>query len=114
MSIAGRYQSRVYFYNTDPLYAQYFRDRDVPYIAMFRTPVLYYPTKEQLSNLNVERVVWSVGSSYQKLASQYYGDPTLWWVIGWFNKKPAEFMMKVGDIVNIPSPLEKILGIYGV
>tara|TARA_R100000664_G_C2643762_1_gene67550 strand:- start:35 stop:379 length:345 start_codon:yes stop_codon:yes gene_type:complete len=114
MAIAGRYQSRLYFYNTDPLYAHYFRDRGVPYISMFTTPILSYPSKDQVSNLTIERVVWAVGSSYQKLASQYYGDATLWWVIGWFNKKPAEFMMKAGDIVHIPLPIDKILGYYRV
>jgi len=114
MATAGRYQSRSYFYNSDPLYARYFEDRDVPFISMYITPVLYYPSTREISDLVVETVVWRVGSSYQKLASQYYGDPTLWWVIGWFNKKPAEFMMKVGQTVLVPLPVEKILGYYGV
>jgi hypothetical protein len=37
----------------------------------------------------------------------------MWWVIGWFNKKPAESDLKIGDKVLIPMPLEKILEYYG-
>ena len=114
MAIATRYQSRTYFHNNDPLYIEYLSDRDVPYISMFTTPVLNYPTSKQISDMIIESEIWAVGSSYQKLAYQYYGDPELWWVIGWFNKKPAEFMMKIGDIVSIPLPIEKILGYYQV
>jgi hypothetical protein len=114
MSIARRNQSRPYFDNVDPLYEQYFIDRNIPYIRMFTTPVLKYPTASEISEMVVETTIWAVGSSYQKLADQYYGDSELWWVIGWFNKKPAEFMMKVGDIVRIPLPIDKILGYYEV
>jgi hypothetical protein len=114
MAFVSRYQSRTYFRNIDSLYQEKLRNRDLPFIKMFTTPVLTYPSAEQISNLVVQKEIWAIGSSYSKLASQYYGDAELWWVIGWFNKKPTEFLMSVGDTVSIPLPLERILGYYGV
>tara|TARA_R110002020_G_scaffold48694_9_gene138767 strand:- start:271 stop:516 length:246 start_codon:yes stop_codon:yes gene_type:complete len=81
---------------------------------MYTTPALGYPTVKQIGTLVIESRIWAIGSSYAKLAHEFYGDSELWWVIAWFNKKPAEFMMKVGDIVSIPTPVERVLGYYGV
>ena len=114
MAFVSRYQSRTYFRNIDPLYAEKIRDRDRSNISMYTTPSLGYPTEEEIGTLISETRVWAIGSSYSKLAYEFYGDPELWWIIGWFNKKPAEFMVKVGDIISIPMPLEKVLGYYGV
>ena len=68
-----------------------------------------YPTVEQAGNLTFINHVWKQGDRYFKLASEYYGDPTLWWVIAWFNKKPTESHVKLGDIIQIPMPLETVL-----
>ena len=57
--------------------------------------------------------MWKIGDRYWKYAAKYYDNPQMWWVIGWFNKKPAESDLKIGDKVLIPMPLEKILEYYG-
>ena len=55
----------------------------------------------------------SYNSSAFKLASKYYDDPTMWWVIAFYNQKPTEFHLKLGDLVYIPVPLETVLFYIG-
>jgi hypothetical protein len=110
----SRYDLREQFVNDKSLYDSFFKERGIKYFLQYDTPRLRYPTKEEIRTLNVIQKIWSYGDSYQKYASEFYGDPEFWWVIGWFNKKPAEFMFKRGQTVYIPSPLEYILDYYGV
>ena len=86
--------------------------RFVNKIEHFDTPILRYPTQEEIGELDFEEVVWTVGSSYAKLASDYYGQPELWWVIAWFNKKPMDTEVNLGDLILVPLPIEKILTLY--
>jgi len=55
-----------------------------------------------------------VGDRYFKLAHRFYGDSKLWWVIAWFNKKPTESHVDVGDLILIPTDLYQILNIFDV
>ena len=48
------------------------------------------------------RHVWSKTDKLHKLAEQYYGDNTYWWVIAMFNKKPTDAHYSIGDITYIP------------
>jgi len=57
---------------------------------------------------------WTVGDHYWKLASKYYGDPSAWWVIGWFNQKPTEAHVKTGNLVLIPTSLEDVYRFLGI
>ena len=43
------------------------------------------------------------------MAAKHYGDPKLWWVVAWYNKRPTDAHYNIGDKVFIPKPLEKIL-----
>ena len=58
--------------------------------------------------------IWKVGDRFHKLAEQHYGDPTLWWIIAWFNRTPTEHHLRLGDNLQIPLPLERIIGILDV
>ncbi len=52
---------------------------------------------------------WKVGSKLYKLATRYYGDQDLWWVIGYYNNKPIDTEWEVGDEILIPTPVSVIL-----
>ena len=54
------------------------------------------------------------GDRLDLLANQYYGDPKLWWTIGWFNGKPTEATLKPGDVIYIPRPVSKLLTFLGM
>jgi hypothetical protein len=85
------------------------------YIRYYATKTISYPTDEQLQDLEgYEYRVWSAGDTYQALASLYYGDPTLWWIIATINQKPTEFHLKVGDVLLIPTGLSDALSLVGV
>ena len=111
---SSRYDLREEFVNSNSLYKSFFDERGVKHVWQYDTPRLRYPSQEEIRTLNIIQRVWTYGDSYQKYASEFYGDPEFWWVIAWFNKKPAEFMFKRGQTVFIPSPLEYILDYYGV
>ena len=46
--------------------------------------------------------VWGKGDRLYKLAREYYGDKSIFWLIGLFNKKPTDAHYNYGDVVLIP------------
>jgi hypothetical protein len=80
-------------------------------ITQYDTAVFRYPTTEEIAELQIVEVIWASNSRLYKMANQYYNDPALWWVIAMFNQKPTEAHFKLGEIVYIPLPLEKVLRI---
>lgn len=47
--------------------------------------------------------LYSLGDRLDKLAYEYYGDETLWWVFLECNKLRTECDIKIGDTLIIPS-----------
>jgi hypothetical protein len=86
--------------------------RQINKITFYETSTINNLTSEQISFLNFEQHVWSFGDKYWKLASTYYNDPNYWWVIAWFNEKPTEASVKIGDIIYVPKPLSVVLGFF--
>ena len=108
----SRYDGRVVFKNQDESYAQIFEERQVPYIRHYGTPRMLVPNVRQRRDLTRINHIWKVGDRFYKLASSYYSNPQYWWVIAQYNKRPTESDLTPGDLVDIPLPLEKILGFY--
>ena len=108
-----RYDDRTILTNDLEEYQKVFEHRGVKQIRQYNTPILHYPTVNEIRTLQRVQHIWTVGDRYYKLASTYYGMPTYWWVIAQYNKKPTESQLSPGDVVYIPIPLEKILGYYG-
>ena len=46
---------------------------------------------------------------YGLLAAEHYGNPKYWWVIAWYNQRPTENMLNLGNTIIIPKPLEVVL-----
>ena len=70
--------------------------------------------RKKVGSLQNIKVRWGATSKLYNLAAQHYGDPTYWWVIAWYNKKPTEADFNVGDIIYVPLPLEEALEYFGV
>lgn len=106
----GRYDGRKAVTNAHPLYQEMLEKRGISRVTMYTSPYLNYPSPEQISN-TIKRVghLWKVGDRYWKLANEFYGDSRLWWVIAWFNKKPTESHVKLGDRIQIPLPLSTVM-----
>ena len=110
----SRYDDRIAVINKHDRYKEFFQERGVNYIRHFNSPVLRHPTEKEIANLNVLGHVWVVGDSFYKLADTHYGDSRFWWVLAWFNQKPTEAHVDLGEIVYVPLPLDRVLSYMDV
>jgi nucleoid-associated protein YgaU len=106
----SRYDSKRPKVNTTDVYEELREERGVSKITHYQTANLTHPTVEQRRQLERIGHIWKVGDRFYKLAHAHYGDTRYWWVIAWYNKKPTESHIKIGDTIKIPHPLHKVLG----
>jgi|TARA_R100000479_G_C6247156_1_gene150994 nucleoid-associated protein YgaU len=110
-----RYTDRDIIANDDEQYRrQFYKSKDLRVLSHYETAEMVYPTPEEIQELDIVTVTWSTGTRLFKLANQFYGDPNLWWVIGFFNQKPTDAHYKIGDVISIPTPIERVLRIIKV
>lgn len=109
-----RYSKTRIFTNDYIEYKPLFENRGLQYIRQFATNTLLYPTEEDIAEFKVDRYMWKIGDAMWRYAAQHYGRANLWWVIAHFNQKPTDHHFKVGDIVYIPSPLDRVFRSYGL
>ena len=112
--MASRYDLRRTAVNENSMYDNVFKNRGINHVTQYRTGTLKYPTAKEIGNLTVVVHTWRRGDHYYKLANEYYGNSTYWWVIAHFNQKPLESDVAFGDLVRVPTPLETVLTYYGV
>ena len=106
----GRYNSRTLLRNQTEFYKEIFEKRGLKGIRHYNTPNMKYPTGKEIAD-SIERIphLWKTGDAYWKLAQKYYGDAQMWWVIAWFNKKPTESHVEMGDTIQIPTPITTVM-----
>tara|TARA_R100000808_G_C2155445_1_gene167961 strand:- start:10825 stop:11163 length:339 start_codon:yes stop_codon:yes gene_type:complete len=105
----SRYKNTTIKVNNWELYKKLRKERGIPGgITQYNLTKLPKLTVEDVSTVNSVGHVWSTGDRLYKLASQHYGDPKLWWIIAWYNNKPTEGHLAIGEIIQIPLPLEHI------
>ena len=105
----SRFNKRRVFANRADLYDQMAEERGVKYFRQMESPNFRYPKPSEIRNLNIHKHIWKSGDKFYKLAHEFYGDSTLWWVIAWYNKTPTESHLTAGDLVSIPTPVQKLL-----
>jgi len=86
-------------------------ERGIPQLPV---NTLEYPTLDDAVDFEIASKVWSQGDRFYKLAAKYYGSPQYWWVIAYYNKTPTEQHVNLGDIVEIPLPLDQVLTTFGL
>jgi nucleoid-associated protein YgaU len=96
--------------NKDSIYEAFFARTGTTSIehmglAFFGNPRDY----EFLKDIKKLNHIFSVGDSLSKIAFRHYGDSRYWWVLAWFNAKPTDFHCEIGDIIEIPLPLEEVI-----
>jgi len=109
--MTSRYAGRKVGLNNLIQYQEIFKEKGVKFIRQYFSPNLKHPTVDEVVSLRRLGHIWSIGDRFYKLAYEYYGDSTLWWVIAWYNQTPTESHVKLGDVLEIPMPLDKILAI---
>jgi hypothetical protein len=110
----GRYNNREVVNNNSDRYKEIRDERNILVLRQYTTPALKHPTSIDIQNITIRNEVWKTGSKLFKIAKKYYGSPKLWWIIAWYNQKPTEAHFQVGDIVEVPTPLEEIIRILEV
>lgn len=111
-----RYRKSSIFFNSDPDFRKAFKKRygKLDELKQLETLHLNYPSFQQISNFDYANHIWTLGDRYYKLAYEYYGSSEYWWVIAWFNKKPTEQHLNLGDLVKVPMPLADVLTSLGL
>lgn len=104
----SRYGLRKQRENTNALYSSKLEDRGIKKLTHYTAPKFSVLTDEVIGTIDVQFVYWSISTRFYKLAAEYYGDPTLWWVIAYFNKKPTDFHAKIGELIYVPTQWEVV------
>ena len=109
----SRYKENKILQNNAVEYKDAFINRGVTQITHYSFEKLKALKVEDIRNIDVVRHTWQSGDRYFKLAARYYNDPSYWWIIAYFNNKPLETDVSVGDTLLIPVPLSYILSALG-
>ncbi len=112
--MTSRYAGTSIGINDLEQYQQILKEKGVKFIRQYFSPNLRHPTVEDVMELELIGHTWALGDRFYKLAYKYYGDSTLWWVIAWYNQTPTEAQVDIGDTLQVPLPLDKVLRMLGV
>lgn len=112
--MTSRYEGREKVINDHESYRSLIKKKGLKFLNQYSTPELRYPTEDEISDLDLVGHTWQIGDRFYKLAFEYYGDSTLWWILAWFNRTPTEQHIKIGETIYIPLPLEEVLQLLGV
>jgi len=105
----SRYKNTTVKINDLELYKKQRKERGIPGgLTQYNLTHLPRLTIEEVSTIKSVGHIWKTGDRLYKLASEYYNDPTLWWIIAWYNNKPTEGHLKMGELIQIPLPLEHV------
>jgi len=105
----SRYRRVQTLQNNADEYSEILEDRGVKHIHHFSFNKFKSIKLKDVPSLQMEVHIWAASDRYYKLADQYYGDSTYWWVIALFNNKPLESDVLLGHRILIPMPLEMII-----
>lgn len=107
-----RTDDRLIVNNRHNLYKRKLKDRGLKSFRHFLSPRFRNVTEEDLQDIETVEILWHPGDRLYKLSHRYYGDPTYWWIIAWFNEKPTDAHFEPGDPVVVPLPLDHMIGLF--
>ena len=98
------------FENKSDLYNDFLKRAGFTSVEHYAIILLGDPRLEDfLRKIRKRKHIYSTGDRLSKIAHKHYGDSRYWWVLAWFNGKPTDFHCKIGDIIEIPMPLDAVL-----
>ena len=110
----ARYLNRQIIKNDTEQYRSFRDERGVKHIRHYSSPDIIFPTEEQIKSLDIKGHIWTFGDRLYKLATTYYSDPKLWWVIALYNNKPTESHIEIGENIYIPLPAEEAISLIRI
>ena len=105
----SRYNKNIIVRTSEKEYEDILNRRGVSYIAHYSFKNFKVLKNRDLLGVDIINHTWERSDRFSKLSSQYYNDPTYWWVIAYFNNLPLETDAEIGQTIEIPVPLEYIL-----
>ena len=105
----SRYVNKRVFKTIDSNTNKLLKSREIPSARILETFNIRPLSDEERKKFQTRTIVWQRRTRLFKLAYEFYGDPTLWWVIAWFNQRPTDADYSPGDQVLIPFPLEEVI-----
>ena len=109
----SRYNNSPIIKNIAAEYNDFFDKRGVPYITQISFDKFKEMKISDTPGVQFEKHQWTSSDRFYKMAHQYYGDPTYWWVIAFWNHLPLESDVKLGQTLIVPMPIERILKAIG-
>ena len=109
--MSSRYNGRRKKVTNEKMYKELLDSRGLKRIEHHITPKLNHPTIEQREDMAQKIHIWREGDRFYKLAHEHYGDSRYWWVIAWWNLRPTEAHVKIGEGLRIPEPLNAVMSI---
>jgi len=109
---SGRYTNRITRFNRAQVYDDLRHRRGAKQIKQYLTQQLHTLTAAERSQITTVQHIWTTGDRFYKLAHQYYSDSEYWWIIGWYNQLPTENHVKLGQVIMIPFPPDRLASMY--
>lgn len=106
--MTSRYQQRPTKVSRSNEDDKILKKRGLRKINHYSSPAFSKMPDSLYDQVNLEFHVWKIGSRFYKLAAEHYGDPRLWWIIAYFNKRPTDGHAKIGDVIYIPVNWEEV------
>ena len=91
------------------IYQEIIDNRNIRQVIQYASPAFPPLTAERRRSVQYDLHVWKRGDKFYKLAHQYYGDPSLWYLIAWFNQTPTENHVNLGDTIMVPTYSERVM-----
>jgi hypothetical protein len=105
----SRYRNVNIIRNGADEYNEIFKKRGVNYIDQYTFEKFQEMKLKDIPTLNLDSHIWTSSDRFYKIATQYYGNPTYWWVIALFNNVILESDVRLGQRLLIPIPIETII-----
>ena len=105
--MASRYSKTALKTLQNNLYNYYLQNRNINKIKHFVSP--NSANIRTFNNIKVINHTWVDGDRFMKLSGRYYADPTLWWVIAYYNLMPTEAFVVPGMVIQVPFPIDDII-----
>lgn len=102
-----KFTNKIKVLNQTQPYQDVFENRNVDKIVHYKT--YKFNKNFDKSNYTVKSYTWKSGDRLYKLASEYYRDYRLWWVIAFWNSKPTDAHYSPGMIIEIPVEVDQIV-----
>jgi len=112
--MTNRYDNRKIIHNNNGLYYNILEGR-----GLSNTKLVHYNiskvvplSQEEVDSFSLTGHIWQASDTLYKLSHLYYGSIEYWWIIAWFNQKPTDYNIELGDSIWIPFPLEEAILLY--